>query len=109
MGRTTRWLVPSLLLAWTAGGFAQQPKGNPPPRLPESIRVEKDISYSGTSNPRQTLDLLLPKSPTGRKPLPVIVNIHGGAFRAGDKSMGLARSPTWWKAAIMPRPRSTTG
>src|SRR5262249_2482548 len=47
------------------------------------------IPYAGTQNPRQTLDLLLPKVPKGGKPLPLIVNIHGGAFRAGDKSMGV--------------------
>jgi acetyl esterase/lipase len=57
--------------------------------LPENIRVEKDLNYAGTRNPRQTLDLVLPKAPRGGKPLPVIVIIHGGAFRAGDKSMGL--------------------
>ncbi len=89
MSRTTRWLVPALLLAWTAGGFAQQPTGNPQPTVPEGVRVEKDIPYAGTKNPRQTLDLLLPKTPNGGKPLPVIVNIHGGAFRSGDKSMGV--------------------
>jgi acetyl esterase/lipase len=57
--------------------------------LPESVRVEKDIPYAGTKNPRQTLDLILPRTPKSGKPLPVIVNIHGGAFRSGDKSMGV--------------------
>jgi acetyl esterase/lipase len=47
------------------------------------------IPYAATRNPRQTLDLLLPKTPKSDKPLPVVVNIHGGAFRMGDKSMGL--------------------
>ena len=90
MSRTTRWLVPSLLLAWPAAGLAQQPAGGPPPfSMPENIRVEKDIPYAGTKNPRQTLDLLLPKSARDSKPLPLVVNFHGGAFRAGDKSMGV--------------------
>jgi acetyl esterase/lipase len=57
--------------------------------LPENVLVEKDIPYAGTENPRQTLDLILPRAPRGGKPLPLIVNIHGGAFRAGDKSMGV--------------------
>ncbi len=57
--------------------------------LPDTIRVEKDIPYAGTNNPAQTLDLLLPKNPTDDKPLPVVVNIHGGAFKMGDKSMGV--------------------
>jgi acetyl esterase/lipase len=57
--------------------------------LPENVRVEKDINYAGSRNPRQALDLVRPRSPRGGKPMPVIVIIHGGAFRAGDKSMGL--------------------
>src|SRR5262249_6449432 len=90
MSRTTRWLALSLLLVCSATGLAQQPAGAPSsPTLPEGVRVEKDIPYAGTKNPRQTLDLLLPRSPKGGGPLPVIVNIHGGAFRAGDKSMGM--------------------
>jgi acetyl esterase/lipase len=56
---------------------------------PEPVRVEKDISYAETKNPRQTLDLYLPKQPKVASPLPVIVNIHGGAFRDGDKTMGV--------------------
>jgi acetyl esterase/lipase len=56
---------------------------------PESVRIEQDVPYAGTKNPRQTLDLLLPKVPESDKPLPVIVFIHGGAFRAGHKSSGL--------------------
>jgi acetyl esterase/lipase len=92
MSRTTRWLVPALLLVWSSAGSAQQPPGGPDApslTLPENVRVEKDINYAGTRNPRQALDLVLPRSPAGGKPLPVIVIIHGGAFRAGDKSMGL--------------------
>jgi acetyl esterase/lipase len=53
------------------------------------VKVEKDIPYADTKNPRQTLDLLLPVTPKGTKPLPVVVNIHGGAWQAGDKSQGV--------------------
>jgi acetyl esterase/lipase len=89
MIRTTRWLVPLLLLAWPAASRAQQPAGAPSsPTLPENVRIERDIPYAGTRSPRQTLDLLLPETSKGGK-LPVIVNIHGGAFRAGDKSLGM--------------------
>ena len=58
-------------------------------KLPDSIKVEKDIPYAGTANWRQTLDLLLPKTQAGGKPLPIIVAIHGGAFMMGDKSMAI--------------------
>ena len=52
------------------------------------MTIEKDIPYAGTKNPRQTLDLILPKNPRGDKPLPIVVNIHGGAWQSGDKSNG---------------------
>jgi acetyl esterase/lipase len=52
-------------------------------RLEESTRIERDIVY-GTDEPqRQNLDLYIPKN--ADKPLPVVVWIHGGAWRAGDK------------------------
>jgi acetyl esterase/lipase len=55
------------------------------------VKVEQDIPYAGTKNPRQTLDLLLPRTPKGDKPLPVVVNIHGGAWMSGDKSQGVGQ------------------
>ena len=44
-----------------------------------------DIRYAQTS-PRQVLDLVVPDAAT---PPPVVVFIHGGAFRMGDKSDSL--------------------
>ena len=41
----------------------------------------RDIAYG--SAPRQVLDVTLPQ---GKGPAPVVVMIHGGAFRMGDKS-----------------------
>ena len=55
------------------------------------VKVEKDVAYAGTTNPRQTLDLMLPKTPKGDKPLPVVVNVHGGAWLQGDKSRGVGQ------------------
>lgn len=82
----------ALTIAMNSGTLSAQPTPNSKgpsgiyARLPESIKVEKDIPYAGTTNWRQTLDLLLPKAKEGEKPLPVIVAIHGGAFLSGDKS-----------------------
>lgn len=59
-------------------------------RLPESVELTPDIPYAGTENPRQTLDLLLPRERSGES-LPVIVFVHGGAWRHGDKRTGLGR------------------
>lgn len=74
--------------------FLAQARGRPGgrqarPRLPDSIQIERDLNYAGTTNPAQTLDLLRPKKSRGNRPLPLVVNIHGGAFKAGDKSMGV--------------------
>jgi acetyl esterase/lipase len=57
-------------------------------RFSDSIKAELDIPYAGTDNPRQRLDLYLPKVRKDDKPLPVVVYIHGGAWRAGDKRGG---------------------
>jgi len=60
------------------------------PARPE-VKVEQDLFYAGTKNPRQSLDLLLPKAPKSDKPLPVIVQIHGGAWLSGEKAQGIGQ------------------
>ncbi len=50
----------------------------------------KDLPYLKNSHERQCLDLLIPKN-SGEKSLPVIVYVHGGAFRAGDKSSSVGK------------------
>lgn len=59
------------------------------PRTPDTIQAELDLPYAATDNPRQRLDLYLPKSSKSEKPLPLVVFIHGGAFMTGDKRDGL--------------------
>ncbi|HEX4148771.1 MAG TPA: alpha/beta hydrolase [Pirellulales bacterium] len=58
------------------------------PRIPDSVRVELDLPYAATDNPRQRLDLFLPKNPKNDQPLPVVAYIHGGAWKMGDKRGG---------------------
>lgn len=53
------------------------------------LTVFRDVAYADTDNPRQTLDIALPKSADG--PLPVIAFIHGGGWRNGNKNGGLNR------------------
>jgi len=51
----------------------------------ENIKLKwLDISYAKTSN-AQKLDVYLPE---GEGPFPVILSIHGGAFKGGDKRDG---------------------
>jgi len=59
--------------------------------LPDSVRLIPDVRYADTDNPRQRLDLYLPKQSKSKKPLPVVVFIHGGGWRNGDKAGGRAR------------------
>ncbi len=68
----------------------QPQKGNPKEAQPVGT-AEKipDIDYAGDGNPRQTLDLYLPKERAeDAAPLPLVVFIHGGGWQNGNKSGG---------------------
>lgn len=54
------------------------------------VVFELDIPYADTDNPRQRLDLYLPEEPA-ETALPVIIFLHGGGWRQGDKGDGAAR------------------
>jgi acetyl esterase/lipase len=57
------------------------------PGGPAAFPVEpnyKDLAYASASA-TQILDLYLPT--TGSGPFPVVINIHGGGFKFGDKGM----------------------
>ena len=58
---------------------------------PQGIEAKRDIAYADTENPRQRLDLYLPKKRASDKPLPVIVFIHGGGWKGGDKAGGISQ------------------
>ena len=62
-----------------AAGTAQEAR---PQRMPEGTIVHRDIAYVTGGHERQKLDLYLPKS---EKKVPLIIWVHGGAFRAGSK------------------------
>ena len=57
-----------------------------PSSLPEGAMVHRDLSYVLGGHARQKLDLYLPKDGEN---LPLIINIHGGAFRMGSKENGV--------------------
>jgi acetyl esterase/lipase len=81
-------LALALLTCAAPGSSAQFGKGQ---KLPGSVKLEADIPYAGTDNPRQRLNLLLPKTPRTDRPLPVIVYIHGGAWLGGNRTIGHGR------------------
>ncbi|SFI54587.1 alpha/beta hydrolase [Planctomicrobium piriforme] len=83
---------------WTASPvFAQEKPGEPSTskpaakpvvkqewQPPRGVRVERDVPYIDGGDEAQRLDLYLPETPSDR-PLPLIVHIHGGAWRGGSK------------------------
>ena len=58
-------------------------KSSREPPVPRGTLVHRDIAYVTNGHPRQKLDLYLPK---GAENLPLMILIHGGAFREGDKA-----------------------
>ena len=56
------------------------------PRLPEGAISHRDLAYVPDGHERQKLDLYVPKDGTN---LPLIINIHGGSFKAGSKEQGV--------------------
>jgi acetyl esterase/lipase len=69
-----------LLLSLVVPSASAQPASSVP--LPEGTKVLKDVAYVPGGHERQKLDLYLP--PSGSQ-WPLVVAIHGGAFRAGSK------------------------
>src|SRR5437588_5675066 len=49
--------------------------------VPENVTFDKDIAYSGRGGPM--MDVARPKGPG---PFPAVLAIHGGGFRAGQRS-----------------------
>jgi acetyl esterase/lipase len=54
--------------------------------LPEGALVHRDLAYVAGGHQRQKLDLYLPKGGTN---LPLLIHIHGGAFKMGSKEQGM--------------------
>lgn len=57
----------------------------------DTVDIRFDQPYAGTDNPKQMIDLYLPKKPNSDKPLPIIVHIHGGGWVGGDRASYMPR------------------
>ena len=74
---TLFFLVPITVLA-------QRQKRDTSPKIPESVTVHRDIAYVTDGHARQKLDLYVPAD-IGEN-LPLIIWVHGGAWRGGNKT-----------------------
>lgn len=52
--------------------------------------IINDINYADDQNPRHTLLLVIPDQPSNQ-PLPLLVFIHGGGWKNGEKKSGLKK------------------
>jgi acetyl esterase/lipase len=53
----------------------------------DSFYIKKNITYQYFGNRKMHLDLFLPHFKTATKPFPVVVLVHGGGWRSGNKDM----------------------
>lgn len=82
--RPARWSVLFTGLVLTSSLLASAlAQGRDSVILPAGTRVLKDLAYVEDGHERQKLDLYLPP---GDSAVPLILFIHGGAFREGDKA-----------------------
>jgi len=73
--------------------YAQRKTRKPPIRkrrgsifkVPDSVKVVRDIVYATYGERKVTLDLYLPRKPPAGK-IPCIMTIHGGGWRSGNKN-----------------------
>lgn len=87
------FLLSAVLLS---GAFAQaQPSVE---TLPPGVATHKDLAYVPGGHERQKLDLYVPVE--GRGPFPLIVWIHGGAWKYGSKE-GCVPSPWALKGYVV--------
>jgi acetyl esterase/lipase len=59
-------------------------------RKTRPLEIIENISYADTDNPRQQIDLFLPRKQIDDKPLPIVAFIHGGGWRNGSRRSGLS-------------------
>jgi acetyl esterase/lipase len=80
-------MMPTRTMAWSAAILILVPCGlraaDGSVELPDNVTFEKDIAYSSPGGEVLALDMARPKNAKG--PLPAIVCIHGGGFRAGNR------------------------
>ena len=77
-------LVLTLFFLVTITVLAQRRNRDTSPKIPKDVTVHRDIAYVTDGHERQKLDLYVPAD-TGEN-LPLIIWVHGGAWRGGNKT-----------------------
>jgi len=54
-------------------------------KVKDTVEVRFDQGYASTDNPRQQIDIFLPRKRATDTPLPVVAFIHGGGWSGGDR------------------------
>ena len=69
-------------------------------QLPEGTEVVKDVVFGKGGDVELKMDIYKPKA-APVKPMPVIVFIHGGGWRSGDKATSAQRAPAVLEAGFV--------
>lgn len=83
MMQHTVTLASILFFLATLPMFAQRRDSVEPPKVPEGVTVHRDVAYVTNGHERQKLDLYVPD--VGQN-LPLIIWVHGGAWRGRSKA-----------------------
>lgn len=77
-------------LGQTSDNFINRDRSNERPSSQRKpLKIIENIPYADTDNPRQQIDLFLPRQRPDDKPLPIVAFIHGGGWRKGSRRSGL--------------------
>src|SRR5579859_8082990 len=82
----TPWFLGLAVALTMAFAFRAAAGDAPTVRVPDGVEARPDLAYADTDNPRQRLDLYLPRTPRDNKAMPLIMFIHGGAWQGGDRA-----------------------
>ena len=82
MTRITLTFVLILCILAVTLVLAQRRERAEPPQAPEGVTVHRDLAYVTNGHARQKLDLYIPNE---GEDLPLIIWVHGGAWRGGFK------------------------
>lgn len=84
------WLITAIGVCLSASQLPSQQAKSPQP--PAGVKAERDLEYVPGGHERQKLDLYVPEAANGA--LPLVIWIHGGAWKQGSKD----RCPAQWLA-----------